>query len=314
MNYLEFCEKVKLQLQELVEESISVRIQKVIKNNNVVRYAAIITEENSTISPSIYLENYYSDYINGQSLSYICRDIICMHEKYKGGIDFNIDNYFDYNYVKDKLYLKVINKAKNEEFLKNIPFREFYDLALVVYIALEEAKNGQATITVNNRNLEIWNVSKDQIFDAAFMNEYENTPPKLEKISTVMRELLKEKCLDMQDEETEEQIDRVIDMIEEKDDKVMYVLTNSIKLNGACYIVYEEYLKKFAKSINSDLYILPSSIHEILLIPMDCGVTKEELENMVHDINNTELSPGEVLSDNVYELYRDYGFKGNENR
>lgn len=309
MNYLDFCENVKLKLQELVDDSTTVRVQKVLKNNNVVRYAAIISEEKSTISPSIYLENYYSDYINGQSLSQICSDILYMHEKYKDGIDFNIDNYFDYNYVKDKLYLKVINKAKNEEFLKNIPYREFCDLALIVYIALEEAKNGQATITVNNRNLETWNVTKEQVFDAAFMNAYENTPPRLEKITTVMRELLKEKFLDMQDEEVEEEIDRIIDLMEENDDRGMYVLTNSIKLNGACYIVYEEYLRKFANSINSDLYILPSSIHEILLIPMDCGVDKKELENMVHDINIAELSPGEVLSDNVYEFYRETGYK-----
>lgn len=309
MKYLDFCEKVKSQLQTLVDDSTSVRIQKVIKNNNVIRYAAIINEENSMISPSIYLENFYSDYINGQSLSQICDSIMFMHEKYKGGIDFSLDDYFDYDYIKDKLYLKVINKAKNEELLKSIPYREFYDLALVVYIALEEVKNGQATITVNNRNLEVWNITKDKLFDAAFMNEYENTPPKLEKMTTVMRELLKEKYIDMQDEETEAQIDSIINMMEENDDRDMYVLTNSKKINGACYIVYEEYLKKFAKSINSDLYILPSSIHEILLIPMDCGVTKRELEKMVSDINNTELSPSEVLSDSVYEFYRESGFR-----
>ena len=90
----------------------------------------------------------------------------------------------------------------------------------------------------------------------------------------------------------------------------MYVLTNSIKLNGAYYIMFEEYLKVFADSIDSDLFILPSSIHEILLVPMDCGVSKEELEKMVCSINNSELSPSEVLSDNVYEFYRETGFKG----
>lgn len=309
MNYLEFCENVKRKLQDVVPESTSVRIQKVIKNNNVIRYAAIISEENSNISPSIYLENFYSDYINGKTLTNICTEILCMHEKYKDGIDFNIDNYFDYDYVKDKLYLKVINKEKNKEFLQNVPYREFCDLAIVVYIALEEAENGQATITVNNRNLEIWNVTKDHIFDAAFMNAYENTPPRLEKISTVMRELLEERFMDIEDEEVEAGIDAIIDLMESDDEKSMYVLTNSIKLNGACYILYEEYIKKFANKIDSDLYILPSSIHEILLVPMDCGVEKDELEKMVRDINRTEVSPGEVLSDSVYEFYRESGFK-----
>ena len=309
MEYLNFCDKVKLKLQELVGETATVRIQKVIKNNNIVKYAAIITEKDSNISPSIYLENYYGDYINGQSLSDICRDIMQVHEKYRGGLTFNIENYFDYNFVKDKLYLKLINREKNEEFLKNIPYREIYDLALIAYVSLEEAQNGQATITVSDKNLEMWNVSKDDVFEAAFLNTSENTPPKLEKMTSLMRKLLKEKCFDMEMDETEEDIDRVIDMIEENEANVMYVLTNHNRMNGAYCMLYEEYLKKFAESIDSDLYILPSSIHEVLLMPMSCGISKKELECMVRSINSSDLSPGEVLSDNVYEFYRESGIR-----
>ena len=55
------------------------------------------------------------------------------------------------------------------------------------------------------------------------------------------------------------------------------------------------------------LFILPSSIHEVLLMPMSCGITKKELECMVRSINSSDLSPGEVLSDNVYEFYRESG-------
>ena len=308
MKYLDFCESVREKLNDLVDSSTTVRIQKVLKNNNVVRYAAIITEEDSTISPSIYLENYYSDYINGQSLSSICADILSMHEKYRGGIDFNIDDYFDYNYVKDKIYLKAINREKNEEFLKNIPYRDFFDLAIVAYIALEEAQNGYATITVNNKNLDMWNVTKEQLLDVAFMNMCAKTPPTLEKITSVMREIINERFIDKPDYEAEEEINRVIDLMEENNDTVMYMLTNSKKVNGASYIIHEEYIREFANSINSDLYIIPSSIHELLIIPMESGVTKDELESMVRDVNNSELSPGEVLSDHVYEFYREHGF------
>lgn len=308
MTYLDFCENVKSKLQELVEEGTNVRIQKVLKNNNVVRYAAIITEKDSNISPSIYLENYYSDYINGQALSCICSDIISMHEKYRGGIDFNIDDYFDYNFVKDKLYLKAINREKNEEFLKNVPYREFCDLAIIAYIALDEAQKGYATITVNYKNLEMWNVTKEQVFDVALTNMLEKTPPIIEKITSVMRELIEERFCNIQDYEAKEELDRIIEQMEYNNDTVMYILTNSKKINGASYIMYEEYLREFANSIDSDLYIIPSSIHELLLIPMNRGVPKDELENMVRDVNKSELSPGEILSDNVYEFYREIGF------
>ena len=307
MEYLDFCEKVKFKLQELVEEGTAVRIQKVLKNNNVVRYAAIISEKDSMISPSIYLENYYSDYINGTSLSSICEDVIDMHNRHKGGVSFDLENYYDFEYVKDKLYIKVINKDKNKEFLQDIPYEEFLDLALICYISLEEAENGQATITVHNKNLEMWNVTKEYIFETAYANSCVNRPPKIEKITTVMRSLLKERAKEGYDEDMEMQIDKAIDMIEGNSDYVIYVLTNSIKFNGAHYITDENYLIEFANSINSDLYILPSSIHELLIVPMSCGFNKNELANMVKDINITELSQGEVLSDNVYEVYRDKG-------
>ena len=93
MEYLDFCDKVKLKLQEMVDEGATVRIQKVLKNNNIVRYAAVISEKDNNISPSIYLENFYGDYINGQSLSSVCREIIQVHEKYKDGLSLNIDEY-----------------------------------------------------------------------------------------------------------------------------------------------------------------------------------------------------------------------------
>ncbi|MEE0685163.1 MAG: DUF5688 family protein [Lachnospiraceae bacterium] len=307
MEYLNFCEKVKLKLQELVEEGATVRIQKVLKNNNVVRYAAIITERNSRISPSIYLENFYSDYINGRSLSDVCEEVLNLHNKHKDGVSFNFDDYFNYDYVKDKLYIKIINKSKNEEFLKGVPYKEFFDLAVICYISLEEAENGHATITVNNRNLEIWNVTKEHVFETAFNNSYENMPPTLEKMTTVMRDLLIEKSGSTYNDEVSEQIDNAIEIMEKNSDYDIYVLTNSIRLNGAHYITDEDYLVDFANSVNSDLYILPSSIHELLIIPMSCGLKKEELIKMVRDINSTELSQGEVLSDNIYEVYRDRG-------
>ena len=122
-----------------------------------------------------------------------------------------------------------------------------------------------------------------------------------------MRDLLIEKLGSTYNDEVSEQIDNAIEIMEKNSDYDIYVLTNSIRLNGAHYITDEDYLVDFANSVNSDLYILPSSIHELLIIPMSCGLKKEELIKMVRDINSTELSQGEVLSDNIYEVYRDRG-------
>ena len=91
----------------------------------------------------------------------------------------------------------------------------------------------------------------------------------------------------------------IIEIMEKNSDYDIYVLTNSIRLNGAHYITDEDYLVDFANSVNSDLYILPSSIHELLIIPMSCGLKKEEL------IKKPELINGSTLT-NEYRIIKNF--------
>lgn len=304
MNYKEFCNLVRETLQEMAGESANVRLEEVIKNNNIVRQAAIIAEKGRNISPSIYLENYYADYLNGRNLSEVCLDIMVVHERYREGICFNSDEYCDYNEIKKKLYVKVINKDKNSEILKNVPWRECYDLAMIVYIVLEEGASGRATINVNNKNLSIWNIDSERLFEDAIANTKSSMPYKIEKLSSVMKEILYEKFQGYEGDDVEEALDKALEIIDESGNNRMYVLTNKCKTNGAMYIAFDDILKQVADHIEDDFFILPSSIHELLLVPKGCSVPRSELESMVKDINTTEVDPGEVLSDTVYEYCR----------
>lgn len=306
MEYTEFCEKVKATLQGMVGDTAFVRLEEVVKNNHIVRRAVIIAEKGKNISPSVYLENYYADYLNGRNLSDVCVNIMVLHERYKDGIDFNIEEYMDYNTMRDKLYVKVVNRDKNELLLKNVPWREYYDLAMIVYVMLEEVSGHRATINVGNKNLSIWGVDSDTLFEDAIRNTKESMELKIEKLSAIMKEIVYEKFYNCGGEDSEE-LENALRYVDEMGDGGMYVLTNKCKTNGAVIIAFNEVLGQVSDRINDDMYILPSSIHELLVVPKKSGVTRVELENMVREINNTEVDPGEVLSDTVYEYHRNSG-------
>lgn len=306
MEYLEFCNKVKRELIAIVDDSCTVRLEEVVKTNDIIRQAVVISEKGTNISPSIYLENYYADHINGRHLMDICHDIINLHKQSTGKIAFNHEEYLDYESIREKIYVKVINFNKNKRLLSKIPYRKHFDLAMIAYILLEDGVEGRATINVQNKNLELWNIDEERLFSDGVNNTLNTMKPKIQRISEVMRDLLKERY-----EECEDGMDISIDELLESSGisnaSEMYILSSENKVNGAVYIVLNDIIMDFSNQLDTDFYVLPSSIHEAILISMDSGVSKDELLKMVKDINETEVDPLEVLSDTVYEFYRDKG-------
>lgn len=308
MKYLEFCNRIKEEVENMVEPESKVRLEQVVKNNHIVRQALIIVEQERNIFPSIYLEKYYTDYMNGQNINDICQEIIACYDQYKDGIQFDVNKYLDYETVREQIFIKVVNAKKNMESLQNAPWMECYDLAITAYVLVEDSTNSRATININNDNLKMWNIDKDKLFKDAIFNTRKLMICKLEKLSYVMRELLEEKVNDIHiDSNMDEDLNKALEMFEASDEEKIYVLTNQFKNNGAVFMAFDDILKNVAKKINDNFYILPSSIHELLIVPKSNNISKSELEKMVREINQTEVDPKEVLSDTVYEYHRDKG-------
>lgn len=75
---------------------------------------------------------------------------------------------------------------------------------------------------------------------------------------------------------------------------------DSRKTYGACSILYPGMLEQLAERIGGDYYMIPSSVHEFLLVPREREQDREELKKMIAEVNRTELPPEEVLSDHLY--------------
>lgn len=281
MNYEEFICRVQAEVKEKMGEKAQVERRRITKNNGVELEGITITEEGQRISPMIYLDEYYSIYERGVTIPQIGEDILRIYERSRESLPKTPDFYTDFEKVKARLACKLINYQRNEKQLVRVPYVRCLDLALVFYYALEEEEIGRGTILIYNSHLTMWGISKEQLYETA----RRNTPGLLPYEFIEMRELLAESFADGEDFEEE---------------LPMYVLSNRERHFGAVNMIYDSVLSEIGRRIGDDFYVLPSSVHECIIVPAGAKATRSELSNMVWDINRTQVLPEEVLSDNVY--------------
>lgn len=292
MEYGDFLQCVQEYAKKETGRGGVVSINHVIKNNGCELDGLVIMEEGKHISPTIYLNGFYKQYQNGRTVEDIVREILHIYNENKDNIQICPDWFQDFDRVKQTIAYKVINYSKNEKLLKKIPHKRVLDLAVVYYCLLSQSEGETATALIYNNHLEGWHVTEQQVHEIAVSN----TPGLLQSqiyplsslIGLVLEDLKMEKELLMAAE--------------------MYVLTNNTRLNGAACIFYEDVLKKFADTLQIDLYILPSSIHEVILLPKLARYDAMNLEDMVREVNTDGVSREEVLSDKVYIYRRSDGF------
>lgn len=288
MNYDEFLECIKNMVTDIIQEKSSVEINTIVKNNGKSYNGLTINPEDINISPTIYVNNYYMEYIQGRNIENIVQEIMELYNSSKFGEKIKLDFFTNFQKASKNIVFKLINFEKNENQLKEIPYIKFRDLAIVFYYLVDREELKNATIQIKNSHLKLWNISLEQLYQIS----KENTPKLLPYELKNMEEILNEMII--------EEYDTDNDFIFDNDNFSMYVLTNKIKQNGAACILYKDILREFSKKIGNDLYILPSSVHEVILVPARPKDEYYELSQMVIEVNTTNVKDEEVLSDHVY--------------
>lgn len=291
MEYKEFVEYIKMNAGYIAGEGGNITINHVIKNNGCEMDGLVIMEKGKDIAPTIYLDSFYELYTNGENIKNIIRQIEVIYEQNKNNVTFDVNILKHFDTIKDKIVYKVVNYRSNEKLLEQVPHKRILDLAVVFYCLLDNEYARSATALIYNNNLKNWNVTIDDVYKAAL----KNTPDLLHSKISSMAALF-EKCgVNVDGEEVD---------LKDYVPSDMYVLTNESKLNGAACILYENVLYDFAQKLGADLYILPSSVHEVILLPKLSMFEKDELVNMVKEVNTEGVAADEVLSDHVYEYNR----------
>ena len=202
--------------------------------------------------------------------------------------------------LKDKVFFSLINAEQNRELLNTVPHREFEDLAIVYRWNIGAASDGVYTNLVNNDLAEKEGLTENDLYNAASKNTNELFPVSIKNMNEVIGEMIfGESGID---EEMQKEFSEV--MQETPDENCMYVITNESKLFGAASMLYEEPIHELAEQVGGDLYILPSSVHEVIAVPADFGSPKE-LAEMVYEVNMEQVDINDRLSNQVYHYDRD---------
>lgn len=286
MDYKIFTEKIVDLLQDRMGAEYEVKTTDVTKNNDIQMTGVIMMRASDRISPTIYLEEPYRQYCEGVDMQEIVDRIVDFYGEQTREIDIDIDSFRDFEYVRDRIFHKIVNYDKNRKLLEDIPHFKWCDLAVVFYYAVEDSVWGNASILIHNNHMDMWEQTVDTLYRIAQSNMRKSMP----ELLLPMRELVEEM--------TGVKLDQT-------DEIRMYVLTNRAKLNGASALLYSDKIGKLADELQSDLLILPSSVHEVLLVPDDCEQQYDFFRQMVAEVNTTQVEPEEILSFSLYRYSRE---------
>lgn len=285
MVYETFLNNIQSLVQARFGSSADVSVRRVLKNNGLLLDGLTISSPLSKTAPTIYLNSYYEEAEEGMSLSAITDQIMLLCEENPALPDRLEESLHCFSCVRERIAYRLINARENQWLLSDVPYYPYLDLAIVFYLIVSENDDGQMTALIHQEHLDLWGVTKEELWILAEQNTLRLLPGRITPIETALAEL------DMLDPANPSGHQPALPL---------YVLTNQKGINGASCILYPGILKDFAEQLQDDLFILPSSIHEVLLTPCSRSLPPDELNAMVSCINRTDVPIEDRLSDHVY--------------
>lgn len=292
MDFKEFKEKTLSELRGKMGNG-KAELYDVTKNNGRTHTGIILLSPQSDVSPVIYLEEYYKDVCDGMDFSFVVDKIWNAFLQNKWKTPANLSDFVRWEKVRQRAVVKVVNYEANKKMLETVPHKRFLNLAAVYCYIAGAGDEGLMTILIHKSHMNWWGICEEELHKTACAN-YEAF---FETEIINLHELLKECCQDALTDKAGERY--IVDM-------QMYVVTNQWKLNGASVMLFPDKLRELAEKYRSDLYLLPSSIHEIIALPF-MTVELDGLKDVVMDVNQTHVLPEERLSDSVYRYCYESG-------
>lgn len=294
MTYQEFVCAIEEKMNQKLEGGVKATQYTAVKNNGKIKKGLLLETPGVNISPTIYLEEFHQRYLDGESIDRIVQEILDFYRTIKCDRSMDANEIEHYDSLQDKIVFKLIHTDKNRELLKGIPHLRLLDLSIVFYVLLDINSQGTATMTVNNEHLRHWDVTAEELFALARRNVKRLLPAELFTMQQAVDEILcsvpgKKKNL-------------LSESVTEGTD-FMYVLSNPVRSFGAACIAYPEVLDMAGRILGEDYYVLPSSVHEVVLVPASKGMEPDEMDAMVMEINQTQVAEEEILSNHAY-LYK----------
>ena len=292
MNIKEFMEYVAKNVKDYLPpsfENAEIELKDAYKNNDTVLHGIIIKKEEETVTPQIYLDKLYNQYLADGDLD-ACVGKVADFRIEAGRPEItkpDIGFLKDYELVKEKLMMKICDRETNVENLDGRVVTLHGDFAATYNIIVDKTDDGIATMAIRPEMLEEWDVTVNQLHADALIADKSRKPTMCD-LGDVIFSL----------ENSSFKMDNFLDGKEhhELSPEAILCLTNADKMQGASYILHDDIMAKIGEVFGGDYFVLPSSVHECLMVP-DNGMHEiDALNEMVKDVNDTIVDPEEILS------------------
>lgn len=324
MNFTAFQKQVATKMRERLGEEVKVEPNRITKNNGVVWNGLTISKEGSNIAPTIYLDELYQEYCDGRTLGSIVGQMMRIYEKSRINGKVSMDFFLDYGQVKGNIVYRLVNYSRNEKQLEQLPHLRFLDMAVIFACTVMSDQMTDASILISNEHCKMWAVDTNRLMEDAAENTPRHHKVCVKDMEEVIREMFEEQLREEVENfcskklwsgsraEADKWADEMRRGLEAELEKAhgepsMYVMGSNSKQYGAGAILYPGALMEFAQKKERNFFILPCSVHEVILVP-DCGRERaDRLQKMVKEVNDTQLDEEDVLSDSVYYFDRNTG-------
>jgi len=293
----EFISRVRKELMEMLPEELTkgMEIQEttVTKSNDQKHHGLTFRKETSEAAPTIYLDDAYARFTQGEDLHTLTAEL---KDAYIGSLGMQesqkID--FDYDKIKDKLTVRLLEIKRNRDFLSDTPYMTVgHGLAMVCDIKMRDGDEGSWRATVTQSMLESQHYDKRELFMAAMDNAQLIDPPILVDMSQALFTHEGENLMKRDEPLAPEDVGS------------MYILSNAGGMLGSAALFYPDTREQIAQVLGESYTVLPSSQHEVLIIPDSAGIPREDLAGMVKQANESVVEAKDVLSDNIFHYDRD---------
>lgn len=285
MDYEEFVKQLIEELELNMEEDVEIQRRKVTKNNGVEKDGITIKYPNSSVAPTVYAEDFYEK-LDRFTVEEIARDLADNLERNRSSMP-EVPELTKEQAMKN-LYCTVVNTAENKEMLKNVPHEILEDLSIVPRFKVGDS----GSFLVTSDICQTLKMSSSEVMEAAHANVDHDYV--CQSMNEVLHDLM------IHDGMSEDYVDELIQM--QGDQCPMWILSNESRVDGAAVLTSPEALRSAHDRLGEDYYVLPSSRHEVILVPQSVVSDVEDLKSMVREVNATEVSKTDKLSDSVYKF------------
>lgn len=273
----------------------------IVWNKDKSQMGLALWEEGAAAAFTIWLNPLYQKYKEGSSLYSVfselqaaCQNIILPKETLA-------DFVADFGLVMPRICYRLVNRYRDKEFLKTVPYVPWLDLAIEFYILVSVKDGKENSVLIDNSLMEKWGFKDtEELYAIASKNMQKVFPGSIRPMEEILASFEKDK--EGEAGEVEKRHNR---MWADVGVGQLYIATNKEMLNGAGVVLYDGLLRSFAESVGKDLYLIPSSVHEMVIaVEGEKEGEKERLKEIVQEANWGLVDGKEVLSNKIYRYDR----------